>query len=268
MIQGHAVDVGEDSPDENLAVGLDADGMDRTQRRVTGVRVKGRVHRTIQIQPHQVMVRDAVERNEIAAHNHLAVRLHGQGVNRPVGAGDTASGVEVQIHLAGAGQAGHSAALHAVEVGETAANEIGAHGRPVVRRRRQESFRDGVDRVVRAGAGVKGGVQRAVLIQPRNVVEGDGVEVGEASHDHDGAVGLARIWRLAQHLLHQAVGPRLQVEEAGVHRSVRIEPRHLAQRKVIDEGEKSARQNLSVRLQAQRVDDVVEADPGKNGGVH
>ena len=112
--------------------------------------------------------------------------------------------------------------------------------------------RQGDNRFVRPGAGVKRGVERAVGVQARHAHAGDAVNARELSADDDHAVGLKRenLNRGAQ----SAAGVK-----RGVQRAVDIESRNVTARRAVDGEELPADENFAVRLEGQGDHQIIHA---------
>jgi len=79
--------------DEHLAIGL------QSQRRSTVVRharIERRVAAAVGIEPGDVDAREAFDRGELSANDHLSVGLHQDGVHRAI---DAKAGIKGQVHV-------------------------------------------------------------------------------------------------------------------------------------------------------------------------
>ena len=247
VIDVGAVDAGERAANQNFSVELNLDGLHRAVRAGAGERG---IHRAIHIQPRHMICRHAVDRGEIAADDDLAVGLHRERKHRAVRA--QPARIERAVRGAVVIQTSDVMERHAVERRKAAAHE----NFPV---RTGKCFRERIDRIVRAGTGVKQTVQRAVLVQPRNMVIDHAVAVGEKSAEHHAAV------RLHHHRAHRRVRAHRRggQREACIQRAVGVQARDALARHAVGLREIAADHELVViGLQRQRKHRAVEARRG------
>ena len=234
------------APDEHLAVGLDRHAIHHGIRSDAGV--KAGVQRAVTVQPRDSVAHRAVDRGEVTPDQHLAVSPDRHGPHPVIGPD---AGVKVGVQCAVAVQprdgAAHQAAVERVEVARDQHLAVGLD-------------RQGVDRVVCPGAGVKAGVQRAVTVQPRDAVAACAVDRGEVAPDERLAVGLDR------HGIHQDIRPGAGVK-AGVQRAIGVQPRDAIAPRAVDCGKVTPDQDLAVGLDRYSPYPAIRPSAGIKAGV-
>ena len=240
---------GEETADQNLAVGLELDGAHRAVGPGTGD-VERRVHRAVGIEPREVhRVGPAVDVREITGDQNLAIRLHRDRINRRVRPG---AGAERAVHRAVGVEAGDEILRRAVERGEiTADDHLGI--------RLQRHAEHGV---VRAGTGVERGIHRAIDIQPHDEVAVGAVESREEAAHHHAPIGLEGDGP------HRAVAAGHAVQERRVQRAIGRQPDDVIAGQVGVSGEITADEQLAVRLQRERLHEAIRPGPDREQRVH
>ena len=142
---GRAVEQGEITDDEHLAIRLQRDGIDLGVR--AGADGEGRIDEAIEVQPHEVIARHAVDVGEEARREHPAVRLHDDADNRTVGHA-AREPEEIIIEGTVGVQPRDAAAVGAVVLREVTRDD---HFADVRRQRRIRVERDREHRGIRAG---------------------------------------------------------------------------------------------------------------------
>ena len=229
-----AVDGGEATGEDQLAVGLHGHGVD--------VVVRGDAERGIRqaCQRHPGHVR-AGGGNELPADHqigHAPEHLHADIRDRADRAAEHPVGREGRIHRPVGEHPRQARRVDAVDLREAAAEDETAIPR-------QNDGRDGP-----VGRGREGRVQRSVRAEAGHEIVGDAIDRCERSANHDLA-----IW-LQGDRFHRIVRSRAG-REAGVQQTAGGQPHQAIHRLAVNVGEETAGDNLAVRLQRQRFDQVV-----------
>ena len=114
------------------------------------------------------------------------------------------------IHRAIGKQAGEAEAMRSVEGGKRPAHINGA----------VQLRCNGIDRIIRARAGVEAGVKRPILIQAHNMVLRTAVDVGEITAREKLVI------ELPGQRPHHVIGTRARIKR-GVESAIRIQPRNV-----------------------------------------
>ena len=239
------VDVRERTAKDDETVRLDEDGAHRRINRQP--RIEAGVERAVRVQPDEVGPGHAVEGDEFAADQHLAVVLHRERIDAAV---EARAGHERGVHHAVRVQPHQAGPRDVVEGVERA-----AHEHLVVR-----LHREGEDRVVRAGPGIEGEIHLAVGREARDAVAVGAVDGREQSAEQQ--LALAGQGQRAN----RAVGSRTDVKGA-VQLAVRLEARDAVARHAADLREITGHDQTPVKLPHQRIDRRVGSRLGAEGGV-
>ena len=197
------------------------------------------------MEPRNVVARGAVDGGKSSAQQDLVVGLQGQAVDK---AAD--GGVQAGFQRAICVQPCHVVAGAAIERGEKPPGQylaIGLHGQTE-------------NHVVGACARVEAGIQRAIQVQPCNAVSGCAIDAGEFPSNQHLAIGLHG------QAIHTAIGAIAGVE-AGVQRTIGVQPRHAVAGRAVDVGKKPCHQHLAIGLQRQTVDLPVGTGAGMKAGI-
>ena len=225
-----AVHVHKGAAEKHLAVRLHGDRRDRVIRTRAGE--EAGVERAIGIEPHDAarvgLEQRSASGQELAAHEHLAIGLNGDGVHR---AGDRESERnEARIKRAVGIEAGEMIAIgQAVHRGEIAADDDLA----IVLNR------DRAHRAVGTDLRIEGGVQPAGGRQARHEAAVGGVHGRESTADHRAAI------RLHGDGVNPVVGTAQGVREGGIDGPVDIQPRDMVQRASADGIEETGHDHLT-----------------------
>ena len=234
-VAGNQVHMAEGTTDQDLAVRLDGHGVNRVVRAVH--RLEGWVDGAVGQQPGQTASAEFAEIFKPAADEDGAVGLHGHGVDRAV---EFLLHHKRAVQLAVLGQAGDVFAIDVGHGGELAADQHLA-----------VNLRDDIaHRGVGPGAGIEGGIDRAVIIDPGDRVAHRAVVRGEAAANQRLAAGQRNdaadvvIGAGADHV-------------TGIERPVDIEPGQAVPHHRVERGEIATDEDAAIRLDGHGVNIVV-----------
>ena len=167
-------------------------------------RVEAQVQRARSREPGDAVARHAVEGREVAAHHHLAVLLHAEGIDGTVG---TRARIEAGVHAAIHVQTGDTVPVGAIETGEVTSNE---HPSVECAIRVNQQCPHGC---VGPGARVESAVQHTVGVHSGDEVPSYAVVGREAAAEHNLAVVRVR---------HEVGRNRHRRDDVGVKRNNRV----------------------------------------------
>ena len=244
-----AADAGENTTDDHLTARVHGDDVDRVVRALAGI--KRFVHRAVGVEPGDVIARDGIDEREIAGQHNAAAIDHERADRRVRTRAGSEGGVHRAIHI----QARDEVQAVAIDHGERAADDR----LPVALQRDREHD------VVRAQAGIKGHVERAVVVQARNVGAGDSLHAIKLAADDDLPEVVAAL--VNRHGPHgrgrSAVGDHRR-HEADVQQTIRAEPENIGPRAAVEAVEITAGHDQTVHAQGERMNHAV----GRRTDVH
>jgi len=241
------LDAGEETANQDAPIALNcqrANGTVGANARIA----KAGIQRTIGIEPGNMVARLAVNRAEIPANDYFAIRLNGDGPNRPVQTAGARRHLESQIYRPVVIELRQVAPGRAIRQRKIAAHQYLAFRATVISKR----LGDGISTVVEGGAWIELPIERAIQIQARKAAAVDAIVTEEISSDQHAPI------RLKRQGADCVIGATRLGSETKIERAIGVEAGNAVARDIICQREAAGRNDGTVRLQSHGMNGPIE----------